>query len=135
MASRFATNISRHISGEPCATRVKSLNPDPAVSSFNSTSGAPLYTGTNEYTSDGGAGGVELLDWYEGHPEPFWMYLSYDKYSNFKTDEEITDASFGHLAQYNQIIQVYFSNFNYSVVKRGGNNLDLWNISVSLEEV
>ena len=107
----------------------------PAVSSFNSTSGAPLYTGTNEYTSDGGAGGVELLDWYEGHPGPFWMYLSYDKYSNFKTDEEITDASFGHLAQYNQIIQVYFSNFNYSVVKRGGNNLDLWNISVSLEEV
>jgi hypothetical protein len=84
-----------------------------------------------EYTSDGGAGGVELLDWYENHKGPFWMYLAYDKYSNFGKDDE----AYGHLAQYNQIIQVYFADFNYSVVKRGGNNFDFWNISVTLEEV
>jgi hypothetical protein len=32
-------------------------------------------------------------------------------------------------------MQVYFADFNYTVVKRGGNNHDLWNISVTLEEV
>ena len=99
------------------------------------TGNSPYENNTQEFTADGGAGGVEILDWYQNHTGPFWMYLAYDKYSNFKTGGEITDASFGHLAQYNQIIEVYFADFNYSVVKRGGNNFDLWNISVSLEEV
>lgn len=107
------------------------------VANFN-TEGDPSIQGistykntTNEYTSDGGAGGVELLDWYENHKGPFWMYLAYDKYSNFGNDDE----AFGHLAQYNQIVQVYFADFTYDVVKRGGSNFDLWNVSVSLEEV
>jgi hypothetical protein len=86
---------------------------------------------TGEFTSDGGAGGVELLDWYENHTGPFWMFLAYDKYSNFGKD----NPAYGHLAQYNQIMQVYISDFSYSVVKRGGSNHDLWNISVTLEEV
>ena len=93
--------------------------------------GSPYENQTQEFTADGGAGGVELLDWYENHKGPFWMYLAYDKYSNFGKD----NAAYGHLAQYNQIVQVYFANFNYSVVKRGGNNFDFWNISVTLEEV
>ena len=59
------------------------------------------------------------------------MYLAYDKYSNFGKD----DAAYGHLSQYNQIMQVYFADFNYTVTKRGGSNHDLWNISVTLEEV
>ena len=98
---------------------------------FLSTGLSPEKNTTNEFTSDGGAGGVELLDWYENHKGPFWMFLAYDKYSNFGKD----DADYGHLAQYNQIMQVYITDFNYSVVKRGGSNHDLWNISVSLEEV
>ena len=99
---------------------------------FNTATGiSPYQNNTQEFTSDGGAGGVELLDWYENHKGPFWMYLAYDKYSNFGDD----NAAFGHLAQYNQIVQVYFADFNYSIVKRGGNNFDLWNISVTLEEV
>jgi len=106
------------------------------IPDFNDTTGkSPYQNNLQEFTSDGGAGGVELLDWYNSHSGPFWMYLAYDKYSNFKTDGEITDSSYGHLGQYNEIMQVYFSDFNYSVVKRGGNNFDLWNISVSLEEV
>ena len=96
-----------------------------------STGISPYQNNLQEFTADGGAGGVEILDWYQNHPGPFWMYLAYDKYSNFGSD----NAAFGHLAQYNQIVQVYFADFNYSVVKRGGNNFDLWNISVSLEEV
>jgi hypothetical protein len=99
---------------------------------FNTTTGiSPYQNNTQEFTADGGAGGVEILDWYQNHTGPFWMYLAYDKYSNFGDDNE----AFGHLAQYNQIVQVYFADFNYSVVKRGGNNFDLWNISVTLEEV
>jgi hypothetical protein len=100
---------------------------------FNPTTGTSPYKNVTgqEYTADGGAGGVELLDWYENHKGPFWMFLSYDKYNNFGKDS----AAYGHLAQYNQIMQVYFSDFNYTVVKRGGANHDLWNISVTLEEV
>jgi hypothetical protein len=55
------------------------------------------------------------------------MYLAYDKYTNL---EEYTG-----LNKYNQIIEVYFADFSYSVVKRGATNHDLWNISVTLEEV
>jgi hypothetical protein len=100
------------------------------LANFSETTGvSPNEGSTSEYTADGGAGGVELLDWYENHQGPFWMYLAYDKYSNFSNNK------FGNLAKYNQIIQVYFADFNYTVVKRGGTNHDLWNISVNLEEV
>jgi hypothetical protein len=98
---------------------------------FNSTGTSPLKNQQTEYTSDGGAGGVEILDWYENHKGPFWMFLAYDKYTNFDSGSE----QFNQLGKYNQIVEVYFSNFNYSVVKRGGTNHDLWNISVGLEEV
>lgn len=92
---------------------------------------SPYQNNLQEFTADGGAGGVEILDWYNSHPGPFWMYLAYDKYSNFGDD----NSAFGNLNKYNEIMQVYFSDFNYSVVKRGGSNFDLWNISVTLEEV
>jgi hypothetical protein len=105
------------------------------VADFSSTGTSPYKNTLGEFTTDGGAGGVAILDWYQSHPGPFFMYLAYDKYSNFKTGGEITDASFGHLAQYNQIIEVYFADFNYSVVKRGGSTYDFWNINVTLEEV
>lgn len=90
-----------------------------------------IYESGKEYTADGGAGGVEILEWYENHKGSFWMFLAYDKYTNFPDDND----RFTHLNKYNQIIEVYFSDFNYSVTKRGGGNHDLWNISVSLEEV
>jgi hypothetical protein len=102
-------------------------------SDFNTTTGSSPYKNISnqENTSDGGAGGVELLDWYENHKGPFWMFLAYDKYTNFGKN----DGAYTHLAQYNQIMEVYFSDFNYTVVKRGGSNFDFWNISVTLEEV
>jgi hypothetical protein len=105
------------------------------VADFDSEGNSPYKNQVGEFTTDGGAGGVAILDWYQSHPGPFWMYLAYDKYSNFKTDGEINNDSFGHLGQYNQIVEVYFADFNYNVVKRGGNNYDFWNISVTLEEV
>jgi len=101
------------------------------VSNFDESGVSPNKNQTGEFTTDGGAGGVQLLDWYEKHKGSFWMFLSYDKYNNFGTDP----AAFGHLQQYNQIMEVYIADFNYGVVKRGGSNFDLWNISVTLEEV
>jgi hypothetical protein len=100
---------------------------------FDVATGASPYKNISnqENTSDGGAGGVELLDWYENHKGPFWMFLAYDKYTNFGKD----DGAYTHLPQYNQIMEVYFADFNYTVVKRGGSNFDFWNISVTLEEV
>jgi len=97
---------------------------------FDENGESPYKNETGEFTADGGAGGVELLNWYETHTGPFWMFLAYDKYSNFGKE----NADFAHLAQYNQVVEVYIADFSYSVVKRGGDNHDLWNISVSLEE-
>ena len=102
------------------------------LANFSETTGiSPNEGSTLEYTADGGAGGVEILDWYETHQGPFWMYLAYDKYTNL----EGQGYEYSGLNRYNQIIQVYFADFNYSVVKRGATNHDLWNISVTLEEV
>ena len=97
--------------------------------------GSKLYP-QEQYTADGGAGGGEMLDWYENHTGPFWVLLSYDKYANF-SDGTISgnNAARQKLGQYSQAIQMYISNFNYSIVKRGGNNFDMWDVSVTLEEV
>lgn len=101
---------------------------DPAY--FDSVGASGMDNTILSYTVDGGAGAVELLDWYETHKGSFWMFLAYDKYNNFgKTSEDMD-----HLVEYNQIVEVYFSNFTYDVVKRGRANHDLWNVSVTLEE-
>lgn len=86
---------------------------------------------SQQYTADGGAGGGEMLNWYENHTGPFWVLLSYDKYLNFGTD----DNARNHLSEYSQAIQMYISDFKYTVVKRGGTNFDMWDVSVTLEEV
>ena len=101
------------------------------IAEFDFEGNSPYQNYIDEFTSDGGAGGVQLLDWYENHKGPFWMFLAYDKYTNFGNDAE----AFGHLQQYNQIMQVYITDFSYSIVKRGGTNFDFWNITVTLEEV
>lgn len=97
---------------------------------FDEDTGKPTATNLEYFTFDGGAGGAEILKWYEDHPGPFWMLLAYDKYTDFSGANQ-----YNYLGQYNQIVQVYFSSFDYNVVKRGGTNHDLWNISCSVEEV
>jgi len=92
--------------------------------------GKPIIPANQEeFAMDGGAGGVSLLEWYQDHAGPFYVFLSYDKYINFNTDP------FDHLNQYNQILHMYFASFEYTVEKRGANNYDMWNISLTLEEV
>lgn len=97
---------------------------------FDPNTGESDKKNTNEeYTVDGGAGGVDLLEWYETHQGPFFMFLAYDKYNNL-----LGDGMYDKLNVYNQVIQVYFSDFNYTIEKRGGTNHDLWNVNVTLEE-
>jgi outer membrane cobalamin receptor len=104
---------------------------------FNQSTGLSSITGQNrQYTVDGGAGATEIIAWYENHVSPFWVFLSYDKYTNFGTD----DAAHGHLAEYSQSILMRISDIKYTVVARSGSNAtfgghDLWDVSVSLEEV
>jgi len=81
-------------------------------------------------TVDNGAGGNDLKQWYDENKGSFWVYLAYDKYKNFGDDA----AAYAHLHQYNEILEMYISDFSYSVQKRGANNLDMWDISVTLEE-
>jgi hypothetical protein len=100
---------------------------------YNLEDGKSPYANNNtlEYTTDGGAGGVDILKWYENHKGSFWVYLAYDKFSSFGENDE----AYEKLPQYNQLIEMFISDFNYSVVRRGGSNYDFWNISVTLEEV
>lgn len=97
---------------------------------FNPSTGQRDLDAFN-YTVDGGAGGGELLDWYESHSGSFFMFLAYDKKSNFGGDQN----AYNHLGQYQEVVEVFFSDFSYTINKRGQNSYDLWNISMSLEEV
>jgi hypothetical protein len=98
---------------------------------FDSTTGvaslANISSNNLQFTTDGGAGGVDILSWYENHKGSFWVFLAYDKHSNM--------GGYNKLNRYNQVIEMYISDFSYTVNKRGGTNFDFWDISVSLEEV
>lgn len=98
--------------------------------SANTNSGQPDSADTS-YTTDGGAGGAEILDWYDAHKGSFWVFLAYDNHKNFGDSE----SAYGKLGFYNDVVEMFITDFNYSVVKRGGTNHDLWNISITLEEV
>ena len=97
------------------------------IPGFDTDTGVSLY---NSYTTDGGAGGEDMLDWYESHKGSFWVFLAYDRKSIFKG----TVNPYSNLGEYNQVIEMFVSDFSYSVEKRG-NNFDYWNVSISLEEV
>lgn len=102
---------------------------------FNSEGQSPYHkTNSEEFTADGGAGGVDMLDWYERYTGSFWLYLSYDKHTNFRNLSD-ADEEYGNLNKYSQVIEVFFNKFSYSVVKRGSTNFDFWNIDIDLEEV
>ena len=117
------------------STQIKFATIIPAIVITNNTTyveislpiGSSSLPKSEEYTTDGGAGGVELLDWYETHTGPFYVFLAYDKYNNFSSDK------YSQLTSYNQVVEMYISNFSYTIEKRG--IYDYWNVSISLEEV
>lgn len=97
------------------------------VPTFDTISG---LSPKKSYTTDGGAGGADMLEWYDAHKGSFWVFLAYDRKGIFKGTEE----PYNHLRQYNQLIEMFITDFSYSVEKRG-TKFDYWNVSVTLEEV
>ena len=121
----IADKLSISTSWEMLPSRAYHEYPD-----FDSDGSTEFFkVNSQEFTADGGAGGMEILDWYDRYTGSFWLYLSYDKYKNFSDDQ------YNNLNKYSQVIEVFFSDFSYNVVKRGGSNFFFWNISLGLEEV
>jgi hypothetical protein len=83
------------------------------------------------YTVDGGAGGNELLNWYLEHPGSFYVFVAYDKYKSFQEEDNVM----GRLNEYQEVKEFFISDFSYNVNKRGSNTHDLWDVTISLEEV
>jgi len=126
----IADKVSISTSWEMLPSRSYTAYPD-----FNQNGKSPYNKINNEeFTVDGGAGGVDMLDWYQRYTGSFWLYLSYDKHINFRNLEN-PDEEYGNLNKYSQVIEVFLNQFTYNVVKRGGSNFDFWDISVQLEEV
>lgn len=82
----------------------------------------------DQYIVDGGAGAADILDWYENHTGSFYVFLSYDKPANL-------EGNYNRLNEYSEVVEMFISDFSYNIVKRGANNYDFWDISVTLEEV
>lgn len=104
--------------------------------SFDNTINFNTATGKEEselkrYTVDGGAGGNELLNWYLESPGSFYLFLAYDKYNVFQGQDNVM----GRLNEYQEVKEVFISDFSYNVNKRGSNTHDLWDVTISLEEV
>jgi hypothetical protein len=112
----------------------RGFNQDP---NFSNTGIAAGGTGTlSQYTVDGGAGGLDILEWYEKHTGSFWVFLAYDKHNNFAGSGATRDSNeYSNLAKYNQVVEMFITDFSYNVQKRGGSNYDFWDISIKLEEV
>jgi hypothetical protein len=104
-------------------SRSYSLEPN-----FSSNTGLPTGIGT-EYTVDGGAGGAELLDWYQNHNGTFYVFVAYDK-----LNVNAGDTEYAKLGQYAEVLEMYITDFSWDVQKRGGTNYDMWDVSISLEE-
>jgi hypothetical protein len=101
------------------------------VQTFSASSGMIENLDAISYTADGGAGGTDLLRWHESNPGSFYMFLAYDNFDNYDN----YSGGVSKLSRYAQEVEVYFSDFSYDIVKRGGSNHDFWDISVSFEEV
>lgn len=85
------------------------------------------------YTVDGGAGGAELLNWYNNHTGSFWVFLSYDNYKDLPDFGTDPYSAFS-ISRYTHVMEMFISDFQYSVEKRNSSNFDMWNISVTLDE-
>ena len=97
---------------------------------FNTSTGKE-ESGLKRYTVDGGAGGNEILNWYLEHPGSFYVFIAYDKYKNFQEQNNVM----GRLNEYQEVKEFFISDFSYNVNKRGSGTHDLWDVSISLEEV
>lgn len=131
----IADKRSFSISWQMLPSRSYSAKPNFNINTGKTTldiSGSPTMN-DSIYTTDGGAGGAELKNWYDRHKGSFWVFVAYDNYKELGLAHP--DNQLGTLQKYNEVIEMYITDFNYSIQKRGGSNYDLWNVSITLEEV
>lgn len=92
-----------------------------------------------KFTMDGGAGGVELLKWWQEHHGSFWVYFSIDAVPFTLSNTTVFQG-------YSKVYEMHISDFDYDIKKRsggwssGGTNpvmyyMDLWDVSMTLEEI
>lgn len=84
--------------------------------------GGPIISETYGNAGTHWAAGSELLDWYDSHTGGFWALMIYDRENNY-------DSIYSY-----DLVNVTFLEMSHSVQKRGKTS-DLWNMSMSLEEV
>jgi len=127
---------SRRYAGDPDFDTTTGI---PTNAAFTNYLNDPKAYQDFQYTVDGGAGGADILEWYENNTGPFYVYLSYDKPQNFTTNK------YAHLQEYTEVIEMYISDISYTVNKRAhvspiqeaesSTGFDYWDISITLEEV
>lgn len=75
------------------------------------------------FLADNAAPAWLLRDWYNGHPEPFYVYMSFD--------DGIINGRLGQ--RYVEERRMFFTNFSMVLGRRG--LYDFWDIDLALEEV
>lgn len=121
---------SYHIADKITISTKWDMIPSRSHENFPNFDPATGLSPVKSYTTDGGAGGADMLEWYDKHKGSFWVFLTYDRKGIFTG----TPEPYKHLKQYNQLIEMFITDFSYTVEKRGP-NFDYWNVSVNLEEV
>jgi hypothetical protein len=121
---------SYHIADKITISTKWDMIPSRSHENFPNFDPATGLSSVKSYTTDGGAGGADMLEWYDKHKGSFWVFLTYDRKGIFTG----TPEPYKHLKQYNQLIEMFITDFSYTVEKRGP-NFDYWNVSVNLEEV
>ena len=118
------------------STRWQNLPSRSASSRIITNESGQAFIGSNDlfYTADKGAGAMDILDWYENNQASFWVFIAYDKFNNFEVDDPELKYDYSKMNQYNEIIEVFFSDFQHDVSKRGQASHDFWDISLTLEE-
>lgn len=89
-----------------------------------------VANGVISHTVDGGAGGAEMLEWYKKTVGSMWAYIAYDNRPLFGTDVD----AYNSMQRYQEVVEVFISDFSFTISQRSANNFDLWNVSMSLEE-
>lgn len=97
----------------------------------------PVADPITKFTADGGAGGVEMLKWWQEHYGSFWVFFSFDGVPVTLSNSTVFNG-------YSRVYEMQITDFDYEISKRsrgiaaaGGGlyHLDFWNVSLSLEEV
>jgi len=90
-----------------------------------------------KFTADGGAGGIEMLDWYQRHRGSFWAFFNFDSYPVSAIGDTIITKG------YSRVYEMVVTDFTYDIKRRSHGYhfgdaiyaVDMCDLSMTLEEV